>query len=324
MIETLFRAEDHPAPERFERWREMACASHAPTRISSEHAEDFRGNLQAVGLGPVTVTVAGCTSLVSDRTPKMVRHSDPEQYNLSYTRSGQAGAVQSGREADLPAGSLVLTSTSHPLHGRMGPDGDGTTTMVQALFPRAMLRLPAGQGDSLLAVALPGRSGIGGLLSRFLVGLTTDPTRYGPADAARIGGVTIDLVSALLGHHLGAETPPEAAPDVLLLKVRAYIHRHLGDPDLTPARIAAAHHISTRTLHRLFHGQDTTVSGWIRRQRLDRARRDLADPSLRARPIHAIATTWGFTHAADFTRAFRTGHGMPPSEYRHRALPVGD
>lgn len=40
---------------------------------------------------------------------------------------------------------------------------------------------------------------------------------------------------------------------------------------------------------------------------------------MRTMPIHAIATRWGFARAADFTRAFRTTHGVPPRAYRHKA-----
>ena len=65
-----------------------------------------------------------------------------------------------------------------------------------------------------------------------------------------------------------------------------------------------------------------TVAGWIRSRRLERCRRDLADPSLAARPVAAIAARWGFSSAADFSRAFRTAHGVPPAEYRRFARVV--
>ncbi|MGO4429032.1 helix-turn-helix transcriptional regulator, partial [Streptomyces sp. MCAF7] len=83
-------------------------------------------------------------------------------------------------------------------------------------------------------------------------------------------------------------------------------------------------HISVSYLHRLFreHGS-TTVSSWIRRQRLEAVRRDLADPLLRATPIHRIAARRGFSHAAVFSRAFRAAYGLPPKDYRRRVLAGG-
>ncbi|MDT3398091.1 helix-turn-helix domain-containing protein, partial [Streptomyces sp. B1866] len=47
--------------------------------------------------------------------------------------------------------------------------------------------------------------------------------------------------------------------------------------------------------------------------------RDLADPALRALPIHGVATRCGFTHPSDFSRAFRTAYGISPREFRAQA-----
>ncbi|MFJ4923763.1 helix-turn-helix domain-containing protein [Streptomyces sp. NPDC088725] len=106
----------------------------------------------------------------------------------------------------------------------------------------------------------------------------------------------------------------------LLLRVRAFVQRHLHDPGLSPAIIAAAHNISVSYLHRLFRGHDSTVAAWIRGQRLEHARRDLADRTLRTVPVHRIAARWGFPGHATFTRAFRATYGLPPRDYRHQAL----
>ena len=77
-------------------------------------------------------------------------------------------------------------------------------------------------------------------------------------------------------------------------------------------------------LHRLFQHDGITVAAWIREQRLERARRDLADPALRAVPVHQIAARWGFSHAAVFSRAFRAGYGVAPNDYRHQTLRTVD
>jgi AraC-like DNA-binding protein len=83
-----------------------------------------------------------------------------------------------------------------------------------------------------------------------------------------------------------------------------------------PATIAAAHHIWVSHLHRLFGPRGTTVAAWIRRQRLERARRDLADPALRNVPVHRIAARWGFKGHSSFTRAFRAAYDTAPQDYR--------
>ncbi len=61
------------------------------------------------------------------------------------------------------------------------------------------------------------------------------------------------------------------------------------------------------------------MAGWVRWRRLECCRRDLSDPALASRPVAAVAARWGYSSAADFSRAFRAVHGLPPSEYRRFA-----
>jgi len=123
----------------------------------------------------------------------------------------------------------------------------------------------------------------------------------------------------VLAHDVRDWGTPESRRHALLTTVQAFIQQNLGDSGLTPAAIAAAHHISLRSLHQLFHDEGLTVAGWIRQRRLERCRRDLADPALAARPVAAIAARWGYPSAAEFSRAFRAAHGVPPAEYRRSA-----
>lgn len=85
--------------------------------------------------------------------------------------------------------------------------------------------------------------------------------------------------------------------------------------------MAAAHHISVSYLHRLFQERGISVAASIRRRRLQHACADLADPRMATAPIHTIASRWGFTDAAHFSRIFRTEYDMSPREYRTKECP---
>lgn len=114
--------------------------------------------------------------------------------------------------------------------------------------------------------------------------------------------------------------PDESRRAVRLRDVQGYIRRNLGDPDLSPRTIAAAHHVSLRYLHQLFADYGVTVAAWVRQQRLEQACRDLADPSLARLPVQRIAVRWGFADHSTFTRAFRRAYHLPPQVYRRTAL----
>lgn len=189
---------------------------------------------------------------------------------------------------------------------------------VRMQFPRSLVPLSSRTVDRFLATRLSGQEGIGALLCGCLRELAKGTARYRAADASRLITIALDLLAALLAHELDAQDalPPQTRQQALLTRIHGFIHQHLGDPDLSPGMIAAAHHISTRHLHRLFQDQDLTVAGWIRQRRLERCRCDLTDPHQRRQPIHAIAARWGFIDNPNFSRLFRTTYGMSPRDYR--------
>jgi AraC-like DNA-binding protein len=103
--------------------------------------------------------------------------------------------------------------------------------------------------------------------------------------------------------------------------MQRFVMDHLHDPELGPERIARAHYVSTRYVHKLFSASGTGVSAWIRERRFEGAVGEL-----RRSPestIATVATRWGYRHPASFSRAFREVHGCAPREARHLAEPAG-
>jgi AraC-like DNA-binding protein len=319
-MEKMYDSVDLPPPDRLDAWYAVTSQALAPNEFSIDRPEDFRASMHVMELGASQVSALTYTSLRSQRTPKLIRQSDPELYTVGVILRGQQSIAQAGQQAVLSVNDLVAYSSFYPYDARVEA-GEGTGASVVAQIPRALVPLPLHKVDRLLAVRLPGQEGINALLAQFLTRLAADTGSYRPADGPRLGAVLLDLLTALLAHHLEDHTSvaPETRTRALLLQIETFIQQHLGDARLTPTTVAAAHHISTRYLHLLFQRQGTTVSGWIRKRRLEHCRRDLADPACGLRPIHAIAARWGFTHPEQFSRAFRAAYGISPRDYREQA-----
>ncbi|MET7474078.1 helix-turn-helix domain-containing protein [Streptomyces sp. NPDC005648] len=315
--ESLFRTWDLPVADRFEAWTERLGRTHAPMDLDSDRAADYRGIQRLIHLGDITVWPATFDHLVFRRTPRLVRSSDPEVYHLSLLRRGEGAASWGRQQLAYRIDDFHTNSSSRSWEIHTGAD---PVTVIGLELPRALVALPGRQTDRIIGSRVSSREGIGALLAQFLVQLVSDTGPYRPSDGPRLGTVVADLVTAVFAQALEAEQglPPETRSRTLVLSVKAFIRRHLADPELTPAGIAAAHHISRSYLYRLFQAEGTTVVSYIREQRLAGARRELADPALRTLPIHAVAARWGFPRAAEFARAFRTAYGIPPSELRAR------
>lgn len=313
--ESVFRTADLPVADRFDAWADRLGRTHAPMGLTSDDTADYHAHQRLIGLGDVSVWPATFDPLVFRRTPKLIRQSDPEVFHLSLLLRGKGEATWDRQHISYRAHDFHTNSSSRPYEIHTGP---GPVTSIGVEIPRALVALPARKADQVIGRRTSGREGVGALLAQFLVQLASDTAPYQPCDAPRLGTVVADLVTAVFAHSTDAchSLPPETRGRTLTLQIKSFIHRHLADPELTPAHIAAAHHISSSYLHRLFRAEGVTVAAYIRAQRLRNAHRELTDPGLRTLPIHVVAARWGFPRASDFTRAFRTAYGIPPSELR--------
>jgi AraC-like DNA-binding protein len=314
--DTVFTTDSLAAADRLAFWQEWQGRTHAPILLSSDHPDEFEARQRTLELGAVSVWPASFRPVVFRRSPKLVRRSDPEVYHLSWLRRGVAGVTRGGTEATVVPGALHANDSSRPYTIWAGRRHQ-VLKSVGLVVPKDLLPLPRRTADLAIGRPMSGRSGFGALLVGALSGFTRDPGSFQPADTARLVTVLVDLVAALFAQTVDAdaELTPETRTRTLTRQADAFIEQHLPDPDLTPAAVAAALHISTSYLHRLYHAEGVTVAARIREQRLHRARQDLAIPSI---PVQDIAARWGFSGPAVFARAFRAAFGLSPSDHRHQ------
>jgi AraC-like DNA-binding protein len=322
---TLITMDQVPAADRVDFVRQMTADTWVPMDCDSDHRASYWAEFRASGLGAMQVVVMDVMPITVRRTPPLISRADPDMLKVLLVRGGGSSVVQQGgRQARLSAGEFAFYDTRRPYEVACGVDGDRPTRLLTFMFPPSLLPLSRSRIRQLAAVRIPATAGLGDLTSQFLLQLGRNIDHYSPAEAARLSTAALEVLATRLARELDVRDwgTPEARKHALLTTVQAFIQQHLGDPQLSPGTIAAAHHISLRALHQLFHDQGLTVAGWIRRRRLECCRRDLSDPALAARSVAAIAARWGFSSASDFTRSFHTVHGLSPSQYRRFARVV--
>jgi AraC-binding-like domain len=208
---------------------------------------------------------------------------------LQDRRAGErAGLVaQDGRQAALAPGDLTLVDLSRPARWRMS-----AMRVVAVVFPRALLPLRPGEVAGLTAVRFPGDEGTGALVSSLARQLVRRLDDWAVADGARLGTAVLDLLTVALAARLdrAAQVPPETRQRALLHRIHAFIEARLGDPELKPGTIAAAHHVSLRYLYKLFE-TDTNCSR----------------PSRPAWPAGSGSGGWSAAAATWWTRPWRPG-----------------
>lgn len=294
-----------------EEFGEQVSELFVPLRVTAARGtRAFEGRIVSATAGELRYAVIDASPHLVERTAALVEADCEELIKVSMMLAGRGSFTQSGREAVLGAGDLAVYDTRLPYSLSF----DDRFSVLVVMFPRGFLDLPPGMTRALTAVQIDGATGVGAMLRAFLTRLARNLNELGTPAAPRLSATVLDLVTT------GLQSQARAAPDqALLLRIQEYIERHLPAADLGPDRIAASHHLSARRLQQLFHEQGISVAGWIRSRRLERCRRDLADPLLAARTVAAIGARWGFPSAQHFSRTFKAEFGCTPAEYRKGA-----
>lgn len=293
-------------------FRAAVNSSFVPLQVSCAHPDRFRGVIRAADADEIHFTDVQATDHLVERTPTLVARGDEPHFKVSLMLGGTGLLVQDGREAVLEPGDFAIYDTSRPYSLVFD---DAFRTMV-VMFKRHRLGVPADGISQMTAVRMPGRDPLNSVATAFLRPLGAHLDQLSGHTGARLAHTTLDLLTTVFSHELAFDRDPADPHQALRQRILDYIDRNIASTDLNPASIAGAHFISTRHLHALFQDLETTVSTWIRSQRLDRCRRDLANPLYMDRSVAAIAARWGFVDAAHFSRTFKTEFGRSPRELR--------
>ncbi|MFJ8621958.1 helix-turn-helix domain-containing protein [Kitasatospora sp. NPDC093550] len=297
-------------------WSGAVSRTLVPLEVRPHTGRPFDGLLESHRLGYVRISTLEADAARLTRTAALIARvprSEP-QVGVGVQVSGRAVLEQDGRRAEVPPGGLVLYDTARPYAV------DYPERFRTHLFhvPRRLLGVPESELRHASATAVGPAEGCGPVLLSVLGVLASSAPTYPTPVGDRLAGSVADLFSALIAQLASARTADRpAGPNAHLVgRIRAHIDRHLGDPGLTPERIAQAHHISVRYLHRLFEGEGVTVSRLVQQLRLDACARELARRGRAVPTVSVVAQRWGFVNPAHFSRTFRAAYGVSPREWR--------
>jgi AraC-like DNA-binding protein len=266
------------------------------------------GALAMAGLGEVAAFQVTGGPQTLRRTTGQARRTPTDLLKVCIQRRGHATVQQDDRDVSLAPGWLAIYDIARPYALRL--DGDWRCDVVA--FPRTALPIPDRLLGSLMDRAVPASWGPGAVLSQFVSATVRQRASVASNAAEHLGRAAVDLVAAALN---GPDTVA-TEPDTVRWQIISFIRAHLADPDLGHESVAAAHHMSGRTLHRLFSAESATVSRLIRSMRMAAVLDDLRSDRYADRSITQIAARWGLHDMPHFNRVFRATYGVRPSDVR--------
>lgn len=306
------------SPMDFWTWREAVTNSFVPLQTDADKHEGFRASMKVSAHTAASVSTIEAQPHTVRRTTELiqsdqVRVGGPAYYKVSLQLQGHGVLLQDGREVELTPGTMAIYDTSRPYVLSF----DRTFQSHIVMFSHDRLSFPQDGVQELTATTL----GSGRSLSTMSAHMITDAARVLPSLrdplADRVAGNVVDIINTLIADEL-LETHDATVTrqQKQVAQIRHFIDQYLADPDLNVSTVAAAHHMSIRSLQYLFESEGENVSDLIRKRRLEKIQIDLRDPSQKDLPIAMIGSRWGFADPAYFSRVFRQAVGVPPTVYR--------
>jgi len=125
-------------------------------------------------------------------------------------------------------------------------------------------------------------------------------------------GTLVTLTAGVIRAGSGPVTPRSGLP-ALRAQIDDWIDNNLRSGPIHVETLAAAHNVSTRTVHRAFSLTGGTMTAVVRARRLAQVREDLVHTDM---TIATIAHRWCYYDPSHLGREFRRHFGVSPSEYR--------
>lgn len=294
-----------------------------PDRVAMFHEVHGRDNVRVeprpnepLRIDAVMVRFPNLGLLRGWRSPLRSAFSDGND-RLMLNLGGPAFATQFGREVRLEAGDAIALS---------GADGGTLTTMQAGRI--ATLEFPLG---ALLPLLKDPRKGCAHRIPqhssalRLLRGYTSAAHASAWTTAAPgLPQMAIAHIHDLAAMAVGAGREAEEIArgrGVRAARLRAIKHDILAqiEQELSLTDVAARHRLSPRYVRMLFESEGTSMTEFVRDERLRRARAMLLSPRFATRRIGEIAYQVGFNDLSYFNRSFRRRFGYSPSEVREMA-----
>lgn len=307
-----------PLRDGFAAFREAIANAFMPWNFEGPEPNRFSARLDTVTIE--AVTAFGQTKiapLIGVRSQTEISRSPEECLYANYVLAGQLHIEQNGKVTSANPGDLIIYDSALPIrHTKLS---DATFEDLAFSIPKGTIGAEHKRFENTCIPAGNILAPLGGCFSYLARPLQT--ARLDELEA--VLSACASLLPFAIGWTVG-DTPAletAVASNHYEKALLALIDDQLNNPELSPGMAAQHLGISTRYVHKRFAALGTTFGSYVRKKRLDGARKELLSLAHR-QSISELAYRWGFADVSTFLRAFKRQFGCTPRDCRFRECAI--
>jgi AraC-like DNA-binding protein/mannose-6-phosphate isomerase-like protein (cupin superfamily) len=304
--------DDLPVHQRREWLREVIGREYANVDITPPADGSLFNEMTIVPWEKLRLSTIRSNAIGIERLPREPLHISQDAYFAVVLLSGSYLLEQGGREVFLQPGDMALYDATRP-HRIHCPRSFSKLILS---VPRPMLRERIAGVEQCTALRIPGNSGIGAVAAGFIRTAAGEAGVLDNSEFAALSEHSLDLLTLALASVRPQDYSLSRSRSLSLNRIKDYVERHLANPALDTAMVAAGTGLSSRYINDLFSDEETSLMRHVWRRRLENCRKDMLDPVHLGHRISEIALRWGFNDLSHFSRAFRQRFGCAPRELR--------
>lgn len=307
-----------PPDERVTFWSQQSSNLLFPMEVETDEygGQKFFGAMVSQQVGAITIYEIKAQAH-NVHHPQPIGPSNEQTFIVVMVQAqGKGHIAQGGNNVVLNPGDITLIDSARGFDLRF-PE---PVKVFLLQVPWDAIRQDLISPQRITGLSIPGGEGIGCVVSNFL---RTFIQQAPSLSLPEVGSLTRSLIEILNTASLSyLDKSARESTDCRafqLHQIRLYVEEHLREIDLSVEKIAEAHGITERYLHKLFEAEEISVGRLIWERRLERCKRDIENPYFSGKSITEIAYSWGFSSSSHFSRVFKERFSKSPREIRTAA-----
>lgn len=293
----------------FQYWKDYVCDIFVQLEVKSQRERDFFGSIRNVSYGNTQFSEVNAHQQKVNRTSTTISKSIDDYFLLSMQLEGQGRIEQDGKVAFLGKNDMCLYDSTRPY----SLEFDDAFKQLVLRIPRNFAYGLISKSTDITAQKIVTSSGIGKILFDHYLNIYHEQELLNEDMSTNIDSIGVNLLQL----YFNQKSELKEDQDIMFLRVKNWIDKHIFTTDFTVSDIAKELNCSRRLIYKVFESQDQTPLAYMQWKRLEFAKEMLENPLNDHITVKEIAQISGFQNAGHFTSLFNKKYACTPKKYRH-------